>query len=146
MEVLKPKPLKEKCHKCCIKGRVCIHGRPYTQCVTREIECKPYKPRYRVSLEEKCSRCFKRRWAYNGKDPCNRCLEDKVPYISQMLVNSPKCTYCQGKRLRYDRKRPCYNYIKKKRVCSYFDDNNLIWRVYATDETKFRDEDKDKYK
>ena len=143
-KVSKPKLLKEeKCHACHVKRRLCSHERPCPHCITREIECKPYKSRTGVSLEEKCSRCFKRTWACDGKDPCDKCLRDKLPCIPQALVDNPKCNRCRCNKLGCDKKRPCNRCIKDKRPCGYYDNDNLVRRLYATDETKFLEEDKD---
>lgn len=99
--------------------------------MTRKIECKSYKSRIEVTDDKKCHRCLKRFWVCDEYS-CKRCLKDKITCISQEKKDDRKCNRCQCNNARCNKKRSCSLCIKEEKSCDYFDNDNLVRRLYAT--------------
>jgi hypothetical protein len=115
-------------------------------CITRSLMCNwnhPSNPsaRYtrgkpKISLDQKCVRCFTRHLTCDGKTPCDRC---NTPRLRKKCVSQvewarqrdvPKCNNCGTTSNQCDKGRPCSSCVGRGRNCVYTAQDGLLLRTY----------------
>jgi len=133
----KKKDISDRYQYCRTKQIDCTGIGPCDRCQKDNIDCVPWQPKQflgGVPAEEKCYGCFKRNNGCDGKNPCNQCQERNLVCVSQENHAKKKCNKCESNHTSCNRERPCNQCIKKKQPCGYYDNDNLVRRLYKTEE------------